>query len=408
MTSPARRQYLHIKSQYPDAILMYQVGDFYETFDEDARIAAHELQIFLTKRDYGEEKVPLAGIPVHALENYVGKLVARGYKVAICDQVGEVGKGPVDRAVTRILTAGTLSEPNLLPLRQNNYLAAIASERAQTALAAVDVSTGEFSVTWFAPDELPAALEAELQRLAPSECLLVEGSHAPSFKLPSETTTVTPCPPYFFEQEAARARLCKLFGVQSLDAYGCGNAPQAIAAAGAIAAYLEKMNARLLSLLTGLRSYRTSSYMTLDAHTQRNLELLQGMRRSSPQGTLLSVLDRSITPMGARQRRLAITQPLLDLSQLEARLDSVEELYESPALRSRFIMCLQRLGDLERIAGRARQGTAIPREILALREYLQVIPQAQTMLRGCAASLLLELADVMDACPPVVALIEQA
>src|SRR6266487_4376241 len=150
MTTPARRQYLQIKSQYPDAILMYQVGDFYETFDEDARIAAHELQIFLTKRDYGEEKVPLAGIPLHALENYVGKLIARGYKVAICDQISEAtGKGVVERAVTRILTAGTLSEPSLLPTRQNNYLAAIAPGHAQTGLAAIDVSTGEFNVTWF-------------------------------------------------------------------------------------------------------------------------------------------------------------------------------------------------------------------------------------------------------------------
>src|SRR6266566_5290250 len=274
MTTPARRQYLQIKSQYPDAILMYQVGDFYETFDEDARIAAHELQIFLTKRDYGEEKVPLAGIPLHALENYVGKLITRGYKVAICDQVGEVGKGIVERAVTRILTAGTLSEPSLLPTKENNYLAAIATARAQSGLAAVDVSTGEFSVTWFAPDEMPAALEAELQRLAPVECLLVEGSRTDAFHFPSATMTVTHCPIYFFEEEAARTRLCRHFGVQSLDAYGCAQAPQAIAAAGAIIAYLEKMNGALLSLLAGLRSYRTTNYMVLDAHTQRNLDLL--------------------------------------------------------------------------------------------------------------------------------------
>ncbi|HEU0000670.1 MAG TPA: DNA mismatch repair protein MutS [Ktedonobacteraceae bacterium] len=408
MSTAARKQYLQIKSQYPDAVLLYQVGDFYETYDEDAYTASRVLEIVLTKKVYSDDKVPMAGIPLRVLDNYVGKLIQQGYKVAICEQVGEVGRGPVDRAVTRILTSGTLSEPNLLPARQNNFLAAIASGRAQTALAAVDVSTGEFSVTWFAPEELPAALEAELQRLAPSECLLIEGNHAQNYKLPSETMTLTPCPPYFFEPEAGRARLCKLFGVQSLDAYGCENAPQAIAAAGAIAAYLEKMNGRLLSLLTGLRSYCTSSYMTLDAHTQRNLELLQGARRSSPQGSLLSVLDRTITPMGARQLRLAITQPLLDLSQLEARLDSVEELYESPALRSRFIMCLQRLGDMERIAGRARQGTAIPREVLALREYLQVIPQAQTLLRGCNAALLLKMADEMDACPQVTALIDQA
>src|SRR5256885_1751730 len=231
MTTPARRQYLRIKSQYPDAILMYQVGDFYETYDEDAYIAARELQIVLTAHHYGEERVPMAGVPLHALENYVGKLVHRGYKVAICDQVGEVGKGIVDRAVTRILTAGTLSEPNLLPIRQNNYLVAIASARAQTGLAAVDVSTGEFIVTWFTAAELPGALEAELQRLVPSECLVVEGSQSNSYQLPAATMTVTPCPSYFFDQEASHTRLCRLFGVQSLDAYGCAQAPQAIAAA---------------------------------------------------------------------------------------------------------------------------------------------------------------------------------
>src|SRR6266487_3923059 len=375
MTTPARRQYLQIKSQYPDAILMYQVGDFYETFDEDARIAAHELQIFLTKRDYGEEKVPLAGIPLHALENYVGKLIARGYKVAICDQVGEVGKGIVERAVTRILTAGTLSEPSLLPTKENNYLAAIASARAQTGLAAIDVSTGEFNVTWFTPDEMPAALEAELQRLAPVECLLVEGSRTDAYHFPAATMTVTHCPVYFFEEEAARTRLCRHFGVQALDAYGCAQAPQAIAAAGAIIAYLEKMNGALLSLLAGLRSYRTTNYMVLDAHTQRNLDLLRGARSGSLHGSLLGVLDRTITPMGARRLRRTVTQPL---------------------------------GDLERIAGRVRQGSAVPNEARALREYLKLIPQLRELLLSCNTSLLMELVDELDPCPQVIELIGRA
>jgi len=410
MATPARRQYLQMKSQYSDAILFYQVGDFYETFDEDARIAARELQIVLTQRSYGDDKVPLAGVPLHALENYIGKLIRRGYKVAICDQVGEVGKGhqPVDRAVTRILTAGTLSEPNLLPLRQNNYLAAIATGRSQTALAAIDVSTGEFIVTWFTPDELPVALEAELQRLVPSECLLADGSRKDMYHFPSETMTITHCPAYFFEQEAARTRLCQLFQVQSLDSYGCTEAPQTIAAAGAIVAYLAKMNSKLLSLLTGLRTYRTYSYMVLDAHTQHNLDLLQGSRSGSVQGSLLGVMDRTITPMGGRQLRRTITQPLLDLGQLEARLQSVDELYESPALRSRFTISLQRLGDLERIAGRMRQGTAIPREMLALRDYLLVIPQLNMLLRSCDSQLLRELVDKLDACPQVTDLIDQA
>ncbi|HET8841680.1 MAG TPA: DNA mismatch repair protein MutS [Ktedonobacteraceae bacterium] len=409
MSTPARRQYLQMKSNYPDAILLYQVGDFYETFDEDARIAARELQIVLTARHYGDEQVPLAGVPLHALENYVGKLVARGYKVAICDQTSEIPvKGVVDRAVTRILTAGTLSEPNLLPSRKNNYLAAVAQGRAQTGLAAVDVSTGEFSVTWFSPEDLPAALEAELQRLAPAECLVLEGKRLSSFQLPAETMTVTPCPAYFFELEAAQARLCKLFAVHSLEAYGCAQAPQAIIAAGAIIAYLEKMNAGLLSLLTGLRSYQASSYMILDAHTQRNLDLLQGSRSGTAQGSLLGVLDRTITPMGARQLRRALTRPLLDLTELNARLESVEELYESPALRSRFTLFLQRFGDLERIAGRVRQGTAVPREVLGLREYLQMVPRLAELLRGCDAPLLHELIGRLDACPQVSDLIGQA
>ncbi|MGB8343634.1 MAG: DNA mismatch repair protein MutS, partial [Ktedonobacteraceae bacterium] len=408
MSTPARRQYLRMKSQYPDAILVYQVGDFYETFDEDACIAARELQIVLTARMYGDERVPLAGIPLHALENYVGKLIQAGYKVAICDQVGEVGHGIVDRAVTRILTAGTLSEPNLLPVRQNNYLIAIAAARGQTGLAAVDVSTGEFLVTWFAPEELPGALEAELQRLQPVECLLVEGSASDAYHFPAQNITVTRCPPYFFTVDAARARLCKLFGAQSLDAYGCAQAPQAIAAAGAIVAYLEKMNGALLSLLTGLRSYRTTSYMILDAHTQRNLEILHSARGGSVQGSLLGVLDRTITPMGGRQMRRALTQPLLDLSELDARLTGVEELYESPALRSRFSMCLQEFGDLERIAGRVRQGSAVPNEVVALRNYLAVMPRLQTLLRGCNAPLLAQLAAEIDACPQASELIERA
>src|SRR5258708_36583596 len=267
MTTPARRQYLQIKSQYPDAILMYQVGDFYETFDEDARTAAHELQIFLTKRDYGGEKVPLAGIPLHALENYVGKLIRRGYKVAICDQVGEVGKGIVDRAVTRILTAGTLSEPSLLPTRQNNYLVAIAPARTQTALAAADVSTAEFIVTWFAPHELPAAFDAELQRLVPAECLLVEGSRAESYQFPTKNVTITHCPPYFFQYEAASTRLCRLFGVQSLEAYGCASAPQAIAAAGGLVCYLLNSSGSPPGLFTEIRSHPPTNYMLLYPHT---------------------------------------------------------------------------------------------------------------------------------------------
>ncbi len=410
--SPARKQYLEFKKQFPDAILMYQVGDFFETFDDDAYTTARELQIVRTTRSYGKgkERVPLAGIPVHALENYIGKLIQRGYKVVICEQTGETIKGRdvVERSVTRILTAGTLSEPNLLPARQNNYLVAIAPGRHQTGLAAVDVSTGEFLVTWFTPSELPIALEAELQRLSPVECLLVEGSHQNDYGLPAKNITITHCPAYFYQQEAAQQRLCRQFGVQSLEAYGCANEPQALAAAGAIIAYLEKMNASLLSLLTSLHSYSTTNFMVLDAHTQRNLELLQGTRSGSLQGSLLGVLDRTITPMGARQMRRTLTQPLLDLQELNGRLQGIEELYESPAIRSRFTGCLQELGDLERVSGRIRQGTAVRNEVLGLHEYLTVLPTLRDLLQSCESPLLLEIAEELDPCPEVSELIQRA
>jgi len=421
MATPARRQYLQIKGQYPDALLLYQVGDFYETFDEDARIAARELQIVLTARHYGEERVPLAGIPLHALDTYAGKLVARGYRVAICDQLspgvqpagrGETAgeaplKGVVERAVTRILTAGTLSDPTLLPARQNNYLAAVAEGRTQIGLAAVDVSTGEFSVTWFSREELPAALEAELQRLSPAECLLQEAMALPC-QLSVASMTLTPCPAYFFEPEAARERLCEHFHTHSLEAYGCARAPLAVAAAGAIVAYLQGMNARLLSLLTALRSYQTTSYMVLDAHTQRNLDLLQHTREGMAQGSLLGVLDQTITPMGARLLRRALTRPLLDLAELQARLQSVEELYEDPALRNRLTDFFQHLGDMERIAARIRQGTALPREVLGLREYLQGMPQLADVLHTCHAPLLRECIQRLDDCPEGSELIRRA
>ncbi|GCE13375.1 DNA mismatch repair protein MutS [Tengunoibacter tsumagoiensis] len=410
--SPSRKQYLEFKQQFPDAILLYQVGDFYETFDDDAYITSRELQIVRTSRSYGKgrERVPLAGIPLHALDNYLGKLIQRGYKVVIVDQVGEVTKGRdvVERAVSRILTAGTLSEPNLLPARQNNYLVAIAPARGQTALAAVDVSTGEFMVTWFVADELPVSLDAELQRLAPVECLLMEGRSSDGYQFPGKTITITHCPAYFFQHEAAQERLCRHFGVQSLEAYGCAHEPQAVAAAGAIIAYLEKMNVSLLSLLTGLRSYRTTSYMILDAHTQRNLEILHGTRSNTVAGSLLGVLDRTITPMGARQLRRTITQPLLDLTELDARLVSVEELYGSPALRNRFSSCLQELGDLERVAGRIRQGTAVRNEVLGLRDYLALMPRLCDLLQSCDAPLLHALSEELSGCPEVGALIDRA
>jgi DNA mismatch repair protein MutS len=427
MTTPARRQYLQIKAQHQDAILLFQIGDFYETFDEDAQLVARELQIVLTSREYGPgNRVPLAGVPVHALDTYAGRLIAKGYKVAICEQVSEPGRRLVDRAVTRILTPGTLSDPGLVPPRQNNYLAAVAlsGDGNAVGLAYVDVTTGEFAVTSFSCRSLAGALEAELHRLRPAECLIAdhfrkelllqqedrqehhtEGQVAP-LSLPSQTT-LTVLSAAAFEPEAAAERLCRHFGVRTLEAYGCAQLPLAVAAAGAILSYLDKMNPALLRLLIGLRTYATNTYMVLDAHTQRNLELLEGAR-GGIKGSLLGVLDQTRTAMGGRLMRRVLTQPLIDLVELNRRFDAVEDLREHPSLRARLGSLLDGLGDLERLAGRLRQGTAVPRELLALRELLGVAPHFQDVLQTTNAELLQEIGLALDDCPELSALIERA
>ncbi len=433
MTTPARRQYLQIKAQHQDAILLFQIGDFYETFDDDAQLVARELQIVLTSRAYGPgERVPLAGVPVHALETYAARLIAKGYKVAVCEQVSEPGRRLVDRAVTRILTPGTLSEPGLVPPRQNNYLAAVALSRdgKSAGLAYVDVTTGEFAVTSFPNGSVPMALEAELHRLRPVECLIAEplrlgteparqepsaqpagdgqpaqGQGAP-FTLPRQAALTT-LPAAAFDPEVAAQRLCRHFGVQTLEAYGCADQPLAVAAAGAILAYLEKMNPALLRLLIGLRTYATDTYMILDAHTQRNLELLEGARGGA-KGSLLAIIDQTRTAMGGRLMRRVLTQPLIDLVELYRRYGALEELIDRPSLRAKLGSLLDGLGDLERLAGRVRQGTAIPRELLALRELLLVIPHVQTALRSTTAELLQEICEALNDCPELTALIERA
>ncbi|HEU5368288.1 MAG TPA: DNA mismatch repair protein MutS [Ktedonobacterales bacterium] len=432
MTTPARRQYLQIKAQHQDAILLFQIGDFYETFDDDAQLVARELQIVLTSRAYGPgERVPLAGVPVHALETYAARLIAKGYKVAICEQVSEPGRRLVDRAVTRILTPGTLSEPGLVPPRQNNYLAAVALSRdgKSAGLAYADVTTGEFAVTSFPGGSVPIALEAELHRLRLVECLIAEPFHlgteparqeppqpagdgqpaqsqSAPFALPRQAALTT-LPAGAFDPEAAAQRLCRHFGVQTLEAYGCADQPLAVAAAGAILAYLEKMNPALSRLLIGLRTYATDTYMILDAHTQRNLELLEGVRGGT-KGALLAVIDQTRTAMGGRLMRRVLTQPLIDLVELNRRYDALEELIDRPSLRARLGSLLDGLGDLERLAGRVRQGTAVPRELLALRELLLVVPHLQTALRSTTANLLQEVCEALDDCPELTALIERA
>jgi DNA mismatch repair protein MutS len=395
MTTPARAQYLALKAQHPDALLWFRMGDFYELFDEDAEIAARELNLTLTSREFGRgERVPMAGVPHHAAETYLARLVRKGYRVAIAEQVSPPGHGLVERVVTRVVTAGTAIEPALVPARANNYLVAVVrgpSGRGATGeaygLAFVDVTTGEFAVTELTGPDAATALAGELSRLNPAECL-VPWDQASGLALPEPVRRYDA---WRFEPEAARERLLRQLGVRSLEGFGCEDCPLAIAAAGGILAYLEETNPALLPLLRELRTYSTAAYMALDAHTRRNLELTRSARAGSTEGSLLAVLDLTRTPMGGRLLRRLVGQPLLDLAAVQARQATVAALVERRAERAELLKGLDGIGDLERLTTRVVQGAASARELLALRALLLRV--------GPLRALLGELAPAATAAP---------
>ena len=376
MTTPILRQYLRIKQQHPDAILFFRLGDFYETFDEDAKIVARELQIALTSREMGRgERRPLAGIPYHSLDSYLGKLIKQGYKVAICEQITDPksSKGLLEREVVRVVTPGTVDMPSLLEEGVNNYLAAAVVDGEEAGLAYTDVTTG----TQIAVVQLPAtSLAAELDRLVPAEVVVPEEQEG----LPPGTRS-TSLGREAFSLEPSRRRLLDLLGASTLEGYGCEHLPMAIRAAGAMVRYLEERQRGVLSRIGGLTTYTTEEFMTLDPQTRRNLELFQGGRWGDSSFSLLSVLNLTKTPMGARLLRRWLGQPLLDPSQIDQRLDVVEWFAQDSAGRQQATQVLSRISDLERLADRVRSGRAIPRELVALGTGLAALPQLLGVLR---------------------------
>jgi DNA mismatch repair protein MutS len=423
MTTPARRQYLDIKAQHPDALLMYQVGDFFEFFDEDARIASRALQIVLTNRSYGPtEHVPLAGVPLHAMETYIGRLVAQGFKVAVCEQVEPPGRGLVRRAVTRVLTPGTVVEPGLVPSQRDNYLVAVTCGRGGLAggagLACVEASTGVLTCTQWAAGQLPDAITAEIERLRPAEVLVPESRTCAGAGEPLQAVAglgndgcnVTLCPPHYFDRESSRVRLCRHFGTPTLAAFGCEGLPLAAAAAGAIMAYLERMNPALLRLVTGLTTYHTSGFVEVDGRTWSALEAFEPARGAAGGPTLLTTLNATRTAMGARLLRRTLLQPLQDRAVLEARLDAVAALHGDAALRQRLGAVLDDLPDLERLTARVVQGTALPRELHGLAASLSQVPSVRAALTaaGSHAGALAAAHEHLDPCAAAVRLIESA
>lgn len=373
-TTPVRKQYLDIKSQYPHAIVFFRLGDFYETFDEDAQIVAKELDIVLTSRNVGKgTRVPMAGIPHHAAENYLGRLIHRGYHVAICEQVSDQPvNGLMPRDVVRVITPGTVVEPGLLPGDANNYLACVVSEEKRAGVAYVDITTGEFAAT-----ELNAAIEdvgdilrAELIRLSPVEILCPDNLDL-SNGLPGYQT---PWPTWRFEATRCEDAILKHFKAGSLDGYGVRGLPLAIRAAGAIVQYLGETQPAALNLLQGLSAYHLTEFMNLDAATRRNLELTETIRGEGADGSLLSVLDCTVTPMGKRLIHQWVSKPLLDVVQIRQRQEGVACFFDDGLQRAEVREAFKPVADLERLTNRVVGGTAQPRDLIAIRETLTLMP----------------------------------
>ncbi|PKB64843.1 MAG: DNA mismatch repair protein MutS [SAR202 cluster bacterium Io17-Chloro-G2] len=380
--TPIRRQYLKVKHSYPDAIVLFRLGDFYETFDDDARIAAQELEITLTSRSMGKDlRVPMAGVPAHSLENYLARLIKRGHKVAICEQLTEpsASKGLVDRGVVRVVTPGTVTEPALLAQNSNNYLAAVVEEGGSAGLAYADISTGEFAATQLDPRRLAL----ELERIGAAEALTPAAEEPPLWASNGDGISgcmLTQVEPSAFDLESCTRDLLCLYGILSLESLGCQDLPLAVRAAGAILHYLGLTQKQSELPLANLAVYSTQSFMTLDVQTRRNLELFQAGRWGTGQLSLLSTLDQTRTPMGGRLLRRWLGQPLLEVEPLAQRLDAVEYFFQDAILRANTSALLRKIPDLERIRSRVQAGSVLPRDLVAMAHGLEAVDELSRLL----------------------------
>lgn len=388
---PLRRQYLQIKSRYPEHVLLFRLGDFYETFDRDAEIAAEVLDIVLTGREMGKgHRVPLAGIPYHAADGYIAKLISAGHKVAICEQIGEPtkGRGLVERDVTRVVTPGTIVDPAMLDARTNNYIVAAVIEGNRAGIAHADITTGEFSTTEIVEDSQEEALLAlgrEILRLRAPE-IVVPADLTDSLILPQsswlpESASLSKTDAWRWTEERTTQSLLRHFEVDSLDGFGATGKPYAIKAAGGLLQYLADTQLSGLEQISRLSTYTTTGFMTLDAQTRRNLELAESAR-GDRKLSLTGVLDHTSTPMGARLLRKWINQPLLDLDALNERLDAAEWFTKRQVERARVRGVLRNVCDIERLANRIITGIAMPRDLGQLRDALVALPDLTPLVSG--------------------------
>ncbi len=404
--TPIRKQYLEIKRNYPDALLFFRLGDFYETFDEDAEITARELDIVLTSRNIAKgSPIPMAGIPHHAAEGYIARLIERGYHVAICDQIGDSPvKGLFPREVVRVITPGTVVEAGLLPGDRNNYLVSAILDGNALGIAIADISTGEFSVGQFEAEDRLAALRQELFRLSPAELLVPETLSLDGIW----DGNTTKLPEWRFELDRTVEMLQEHFGTTTLAGFGLDEKPAAVRAAGAIVEYLRSSQEGALSLLTGLSIYSLDDFMTLDAATRRNLELTETIRTGDVRGSLLGILDQTQTPMGRRLLHQWLGNPLLDLEKIEGRLDQVEAFHEDGVWRAEIRSALKAYGDLERLTNRISAGVAKPGDLVAMQTLLEKIPQIEGILQHSELKAIKGISAGIDACEGICELLQRS
>ncbi len=413
--TPMMKQYLAIKEQHPDAILFFRLGDFYEMFFDDAETASRVLEITLTARDGGSAgRVPMCGIPYHAADSYIGKLIENGFRVAICEQVEDprTAKGIVKREVTRVITPGTVIEGSMLDERKYNFLVGVVKDDFGYGISVAEVSTGYFGVTEIKGLRALARLADELSRLKPVECILPEDLNE-NTELAAKLASLGGMSVNYYTRQAfmlknAYNSLLEHFGTCSLEGFGCEELKLGIRAAGGIISFLRDTQKTGLSHINKLVPYSIDNYMLLDTATRRNLELTQTIRDNQKKGSLLWVLDQTVTAMGARLLKMWIEQPLLDKNKINERLDAVEEIVNNPFLRNDLRAVLKRVYDLERLAGRVAYGTANARDLLALKSSLEILPGLKEMMRAVYSPGLVSIQESLDCLEDVVDMVNRS
>jgi len=410
--TPMIEQYLKIKREQQDAILLFRLGDFYEMFFEDAQTASRELDIVLTARDGGACKIPMCGVPHHAVNNYISRLIGKGYKVAICDQVEDPKQaaGIVKREVTRIITPGTIMDDLMLDEGKNNYLAAVVDGDGIFGLACIDISTGGFWLTEIDGPDARRQLDSDLQSMEPAECLLPAGSSLDSLWSDSfhhQGMLITKVDEGTPDNAESVQILKRHFGVSSLDGYGLAAFTVGVDAAAIIIKFLQNTQKTRLNHIQNISILRRHDFMELDAFTRRNLELTSSLRGGKKEGSLLEVLDLCRTPMGKRTMRRWLEQPLMNIDKMNRRLDAVEELVQIIGIRQECRDILNQIYDLERLAGKLGSGILNPRDLLALKLSLGKLPLLKDALSECSSSYLREISQ-LDPLTEVFDIIEQA